>query len=102
MTVHADTILAELVDRSLAPDQIEELARQRLESDYPQAFYFREVSFRYAEGTLTLLGRVPTSRMREMLWTLLDDLKGVERIDNQVYVLNATGLSDTRPNDHSR
>lgn len=97
MTVHVDTISGELVDRSLDPDQIEELARQRLLSDYPQAFYFRKVSFQYAKGTLTLRGRVPTSRMREMLWTLLDDLNGVERIDNQVYVVNATGLSCTHP-----
>lgn len=97
MTVHTDTILGEVVDKSLDPDQIEELARQRLPGDYPQAFYFREVSFQYAKGTLTLLGRVPTSRMREMLWTLLDDLKGVERIDNQVHVVNATGLSCTHP-----
>lgn len=97
MTVHADTILGEVEDRSLDPDQIEELARQRLISDYPQAFYFRDVSFQYAQGTLTLRGRVPTSCMKEMLWTLLDDLSGVERIDNQVYVVNATGLSRTHP-----
>jgi hypothetical protein len=39
---------------------IEELISQRLNERCPYRFYFREVTYQYAKGTLILYGRLPT------------------------------------------
>jgi hypothetical protein len=44
-------------------------------------------------GVLLLRGRVPTFYLKQMLQSWLKDLDGVSRIDNQVDVVSATGLS---------
>ena len=97
MIDQSDTPIADVLGTPADGNDVEQLAQQRLFSDSPQAFYFREVSVEYARGTLTLQGRVPTSRMKQMLSILLDDLSGVEEIENLVDVISATGLSSTHP-----
>jgi len=97
MIARTEALIADVA--GIPPDgsEGEQLVEQRLFDDSPQAFYFREVSLEYANGRLTLRGRVPTSRMKQMLSILLDDLSGVEQIENLVDVVSATGLSSTHP-----
>ena len=75
---------------------MEELARRRLAADCPYAFCFNQVTFRYDQGVLILQGRLPSFYLKQVMQTLLRDLEGVERIDNQVEVVSATGLSSVR------
>jgi hypothetical protein len=75
------------------PPSVAELARQRLGSGCPYAFYFRRVTLQFQDGVLTLRGRVPTFYLKQLLQSWLKDLDGVREIDNQVDVVSATGLS---------
>jgi osmotically-inducible protein OsmY len=97
MIAQTDTLIADVVGAPPDGNDVEQLAQQRLFDDSPQAFYLREVSVEYSNGMLTLRGRVPTSRMKQKLWILLDDLSGVEEVENLVDVISATGLSSTHP-----
>jgi hypothetical protein len=72
---------------------VEEQARQRLANNCPYAFYFKQITFEFAGGMLTLRGRVPTFYLKQMLQSWLRDLDNVKHIDNQVDVVSATGLS---------
>ena len=76
---------------------LEESARRRLAEMCSYAFCFNQVTFRYVQGVLVLRGRLPSFYLKQVLQTLLRDLEGVERIDNQVEVVSATGLSSVRP-----
>ena len=77
---------------------VEELAEQRLSENRLYNFYFREITCSYDDGVLTLDGRVPTFRLKQVLQTMLFDVDGVDRIDNRVDVVNSTGLSSVRSN----
>lgn len=81
-----------LADESI-PAAVEQLARQRLLADCECAYFFSEVTFQYADGVLTLRGRVPTQALRHVLDTLLADIEEVSRVENQVDVISSTGLS---------
>ena len=81
----------EMVTRVLA------LARQRLSSGCPYAFYFRGIDCNYEDGVLTLHGRLPTYYLKQVLQTMLANVDGVTRIENQVDVVSSTGLSSVRP-----
>jgi hypothetical protein len=76
--------------------RIEALARRRLSSRCPYAFYFRYISCSYDHGVLTLHGRLPSFYLKQVLQTMLNNVDGVERIDNQVDVVSANGLSSVR------
>ena len=84
-------------DAELQPPLMEDLARRRLAEDCSYAFCFNQVTFRYVQGVLILQGRLPSFYLKQVLQTLLRELEGVERIDNQVEVVSATGLSSVRP-----
>ena len=76
---------------------VEELARLRLTEGCPYAFYFRDVELHFADGVLTLCGRVPTFYLKQVLQARLMDMEGVAKIHNQVKVVNSSGLSSVRP-----
>ena len=76
---------------------VEALARQRLAERCTYTFCFNQVTFSYAQGVLTLEGRLKSFYLKQMLQTLLRDLDGVTRIDNRVDVVSSTGLSSVRP-----
>src|SRR5262245_36492767 len=75
------------------PPPIEERAREHLMSNCPYAFCFRDIKFEFSDGVLTLRGRVPSYYLKQILQTWLRRLDGVQQIENQVDVVNATGLS---------
>lgn len=68
---------------------VEELARQRISQSQSCANCLRYVSFHYADGVLTIQGRLPSFYMKQVLQTLLKNIDGVERIDNQTDVVSA-------------
>jgi hypothetical protein len=80
----------------LSEPTVEEIARRRLADTCPYAFCFSQVTFDYAEGVLTLSGRLPTFYLKQMLQTFLHGLAKVEQIDNRVDVVSSTGLSSVR------
>ena len=75
------------------PGAVLQLARGRLNGDRLYAHHFRFIEFRFHDGVLTLFGRVPTFHLKAILQSLLRGIEGVNRIDNQVSVVSATGLS---------
>ena len=85
-----------MICASYASESVEESARQRLAEGSPYAFYFRDIDLHFADGVLTLRGRVPTFYLKQMLQTHLLRLDGVARIRNQVDVVNSSGLSSVR------
>jgi hypothetical protein len=72
-------------------------ARRQLAQRVPYAYYFKDIQLEYDRSVLTLRGRVPTHALKSMLETTLSHLEGVERIDNQVDVISADGLSSIHP-----
>ncbi len=72
---------------------VEESARQRLEDKCPYAYYFRDVTFNFRQGVLTLSGSVCSFYMKQILQTFLADLESVQQINNQVDVVSSSGLS---------
>jgi len=83
-------------DAAFEPLRIEESARRRLAEDCSYAFCFNQVTFRYVQGVLILQGRLPSFYLKQVLQIRLRDLEGVERIDNRVEVVSATGLSSVQ------
>ncbi len=76
---------------------VEARVRQRLFSDCPYGFYFKDVTCHYASGQLTLRGRIPTFALKRSLQSLLHGLDQVSLINDEVDVVNSYGLSSTRP-----
>jgi hypothetical protein len=75
---------------------VEELARHRLTEDPLYKFLFRDIDCSYEDGVLTVLGRVPTFYLKQVLQTMLFDVDGIEHIENRVDVVSSTGLSSVR------
>ena len=69
---------------------IEDLAQRRLAESRHYARHFKNVTVRYDDGALMLLGRLPSYYLKQILQTLLRDLEGVERIHNRVEVEPST------------
>jgi hypothetical protein len=80
-------------DENGEADSVERRARGRLVHDCPYAFCFQNIRMCYHEGMLVLRGRLPSFYLKQVLQTLLRDVEGVDRIDNRVDVVSATGLS---------
>ena len=78
-------------------NSIEQAAKRSASEGCPYAFYFGQLTYHCANGVLTLRGKLPTFYLKQMLQTRLRELEGVEDIDNQVEVVNATGLSSVHP-----
>jgi hypothetical protein len=55
----------------------------------------RTVSCQFEDGLLTLRGIVPTFYIKQVILSLVEDLEseGIERINDQIDVVNARGLS---------
>lgn len=85
---------AEGEERQREPD-LEEAIRQRIEKDRRYAFYFSEITCECSAGVLTVRGRVPTDRLKNVLWSLIGDLDSIAEIDDQLDVVSSTGLSST-------
>jgi hypothetical protein len=81
------------------PPPVEERARQHLLTNCPYAFCFRDIQFEFADGVLTLRGRVPSYYLKQILQTWLRKLDGVQQIENEVDVVSACGLS-SEPHSH--
>jgi hypothetical protein len=75
---------------------VAELACQRLSENCPYAFYFREIHCEFANGILTVRGRLPTFYLMQVLQSRLGMLEHVQEIRNEVDVVNAAGLSSVR------
>jgi hypothetical protein len=50
----------------------------------------------YRDGVLIVRGRVPTFYLKQVLQTVLKEIKGVSHIDNQVDVISSFGVSSVR------
>lgn len=59
----------------------------------PYAFAFNRVTWRFDDGTLLLRGRVTSFHLKQVLQTILIDVRDVERLVNEMRVVSATGLS---------
>ena len=83
-------------DRADRQVGVEDVVRRRL----AESCYFscrpKQIECEYRDGVLTLRGRVPSFYLKQMAQTVLKEINGVERIDNQVDVVSSTGLSSAR------
>ena len=71
-------LLSEGEERQQQVDRgIEEAIRQRLEENGRHAFYFSDVMCQCSNGVLKVRGRVPTQRLKDALWLLVDVKKGI-------------------------
>lgn len=69
-------------------------AFQRRVAEHGQcAYYCKEVTCDCAQGVVRLRGRVPTSRLKQLLASLARELGRAALIDDQVDVINSAGLS---------
>lgn len=61
-------------------------------------FFGRANQFRFVQcdDVLTIQGRVPSFYLKQVLQSLLQNVGGVRRIDNQVDVVASNGLSSVR------
>ncbi len=62
------------------------------------SFVFCQVTWCFEDGTLTLSGCVPTFFLKQTLQELLRGVEQVQKIKNEVDVVNSNGLSSVRPN----
>ncbi|MCA9248689.1 MAG: hypothetical protein KDA42_16300 [Planctomycetales bacterium] len=84
---------APTVEKPLA---VVEIVEERLR----QSMYLslRSVSCQFQDGLLTLRGIVPSFYVKQVVLSLLEDLEdqGVERVIDEVNVVNPRGLSSVR------
>ena len=78
------------------PRHVERQARALVARHHCFRGHEREFEFVHSEDVLTVRGRVPTFYLKQMLQTMLKDLRGIARIDNQVDVVSSHGLSSVR------
>lgn len=72
--------------------EVDETVRERL-GIRPYTFYFQKITWDLRDGCLTLRGAVPTFYLKQVLQTRLKDIAGVDRLVNDVDVINSGGLS---------
>lgn len=88
----------ECEERQPEPDHaVGEAIRRRIEESGTCAFYFSQVMCQCSNGVLKVYGRVPTNRLKDVLWSLIRDLDDITEIDDQLDVISSTGLSSVRP-----
>ena len=66
-------------------ERVRECIRERLSKCFYQ-FQFKQITWKFDEGVLTLDGDVPTFYMKQVLQTVLRDIEDVRQIDNRVRV----------------
>jgi hypothetical protein len=75
---------------------VEQVAYEIVASHCPFHGRAREFEFERHGDVLTIRGCVPSFYLKQVLQGLLKNLEGVERIDNQVDVVNPHGLSSVK------
>ncbi|QDU74609.1 hypothetical protein Pan97_16200 [Bremerella volcania] len=73
-------------DRRTLDDAIADAVRQKLSVDErgPSRFYFNDVRCECCNGIVKLEGRVPTYRLKRLLLSLIENLDGIQEIDDRV------------------
>ncbi len=69
--------------------------RRRID-DCRHGFMFRKVTAEFEQGNLILSGCVPSFYLKQNLQELLRQIPHVERVVNDVDVINSSGLSSVR------
>lgn len=81
---------------SSADHDVAAAVQRRLRAECPYAFCYRDVTFEYADGVLTIRGRVPSFYLRQVLISFVRELDQIAAIDDQLDVVSSTGLSSVR------
>ncbi len=76
--------------------ELEVQARRSIEQHCPYAFYFRFIRFLSRNGVLTIRGSLPSFYLKQVLFSHLQRVDGVHRIDDQIDVVSSNGLSSVR------
>ena len=83
-----------------APEAMRAYVLAQVERRLADSSHFRGhvhcVTTDYGDGVLTLRGCVPSFYLKQVVQSLLCDLDGVDWVDNQIDVVNSTGLSSVR------
>ena len=77
---------------------VTEIVKKRLRESMYVAL--RTVSCHFKDGQLTLRGIVPTSYVKQVILSLVEDLEseGIKGINDEIDVVNPRGLSSVRRN----
>lgn len=71
----------------------------RAASDLAEHFHFRRylegIELDCLDGELNVRGRLPSYYLKQLLQTVLRAVPGVKRVNNQIAVVSANGLSDS-------
>ncbi len=66
-------------------------AEQKL--DDSSHLFRRTVSCRFDKGVLRLEGKVPTFHLKQIAQSILQDIDGVQLVENRLMVVNPNGIS---------
>lgn len=71
---------------------------QRALAELEEHFHFRRhlqgIELNSRSGELCIRGNLPSYYLKQLLQTILREIPGVTRINNQIAVVSSTGLSD--------
>jgi hypothetical protein len=73
-------------ERERSSEDMEQLARTMLDTHSLFTGRARLFEFQYREEVLVVRGSVPTFYLKQVLQSVLKDMDGIRRIDNQVMV----------------
>lgn len=80
--------------RTTSPyESLEMRAKKSIEQNCPYAFCFRFLRFSSRNGVLTVQGCLPSFYLKQVLIAHLRRIEQLQRIDDQVDVISARGLS---------
>lgn len=78
-----------------ADDTLEQV-HERLSQSCHFSRHWREIVCDFDDGILTLRGRLPSFYLKQILQSIVKDVPGIARVNNQVDVVSAAGLSSVR------
>ncbi len=84
------------VEKKVLGNRIVSQARVQLSQCDHFRCHCHSIGIEYQKGDLVLVGRLPSFYLKQVLQTVLRGLPGVQRIDNRVDVISATGLSSAK------
>ena len=84
------------LEKEAMEDRVVSQARVQLNENDHFRSRSDSISIEYQKGKLVLMGRLPSFYLKQVLQTILRGLPGVQRIDNRVDVISATGLSSSK------
>ncbi|MEX0641528.1 MAG: BON domain-containing protein [Pirellulales bacterium] len=91
-----DTTLQPRRDATCGSAEIEQRARELLDTHSHFLGRSRQIEFACRDEVLIVRGMVPTFYLKQMLQTVLKELEGVRLVQNQVTVISSGGFSDMR------